>query len=51
MDRVTLFVSIRPDQHETIRTIAFREKRSIADITREALDMLIKAKRKRRKKR
>jgi len=35
--RVVLFAAIEPTQHEALRYIAFIEKRSIADITREAI--------------
>lgn len=38
---VTLFAAIEAKQHETLRTIAFRERRSIADIVREALNEFI----------
>lgn len=35
--RVVLFASVEPNQHEALRYIAFVEKRSIADVTREAI--------------
>jgi hypothetical protein len=35
--RVTLFAAIEADQHEALRTIAFAERRSLADVVREAL--------------
>ena len=38
---VTLFASIEAEQHDTLRTIAFQEHRSIADIVRQAIDELI----------
>ena len=43
---VTLFAAIEKKQYEAIRKIAFKEKRSIASIAREAIDMFIKSKRK-----
>ncbi|MBE0415083.1 MAG: hypothetical protein IBX36_00875 [Dehalococcoidia bacterium] len=36
-NRVILFASIEEAQHEALHYIAYKEKRSIADITREAL--------------
>jgi len=39
--RVVLFASIDRAQHEALRYIAYKEKRSIADITREALNKYI----------
>lgn len=34
---VTLFAAIEASQHEALRSIAFREHRSLADVVREAL--------------
>jgi len=34
---VTLFAAIEADQHEALRAIAFSERRSLADVVREAL--------------
>lgn len=34
---VTLFAAIEADQHEALRLIAFEERRSMADVVREAL--------------
>jgi hypothetical protein len=34
---VTLFAAIAAEQHEFLRTLAFRERRSLADVVREAL--------------
>ena len=34
---VTLFAAIEAEQHEALRAIAFSERRSIADVVREAL--------------
>lgn len=45
-DPVTLFASIRNDQHEAIREIAFKERRSMADLVREALNLFLKNRRK-----
>ena len=33
----TLFTAIEAEQHETLRAIAFSERRSLADVVREAL--------------
>jgi hypothetical protein len=41
---VTLFASIEEHQHEALRYIAYKEKRSIAEIVREALENYIKTK-------
>lgn len=35
---VTLFAAIEAEQHEALRAIAFAERRSLADVVREALD-------------
>ena len=35
---VTLFAAIETHQHEGLRLIAFRQRRSIADVVREAID-------------
>ena len=35
---VTLFAAIETEQHEQLRLIAFRERRSLADVVREAID-------------
>jgi len=42
--RVVLFASIERGQHDALRYIAYKEKRSIADITRQALNNYIKQK-------
>lgn len=42
--RVVLFASISEAQHEALRYIAFKERRSIADVTREALEGYIQRK-------
>jgi hypothetical protein len=34
---VTLFAAIEVGQHKFLRTIAFKERRSLADLVREAL--------------
>ncbi len=41
---VVLFASISEAQHEALRYIAFKERRSIADIMREALEDYIQRK-------
>lgn len=38
---VTLFAAIEAEQHEALRTIAFSERRSLADVVREALSQFI----------
>lgn len=35
---VTLFAAIETHQHEGLRLIAFRQRRSLADVVREAID-------------
>ncbi len=39
---VTLFAAIEESQHEALRYIAYKEKKSIAEIVREALENYIK---------
>lgn len=34
---VVLFAAIEAEQHEVLRTIAFSERRSLADVVRQAL--------------
>ncbi|HEX9727359.1 MAG TPA: hypothetical protein VGA37_02500 [Gemmatimonadales bacterium] len=34
---VTLFAAIEQDQHEALRRLAFEQRRSLADVTRDAL--------------
>jgi len=38
---VTLFAAIEAEQHEALRAIAFAERRSLADVVREALDAFL----------
>ncbi len=38
---VTLFAAIEAKQHEALREIAFKERRSLADVVREAIDTFI----------
>jgi hypothetical protein len=38
---ITLFAAIEASQHEALRTLAFQEHRSIADVVREAIDLYI----------
>jgi len=40
---ITLFAAIEASQHEALRTIAFKERRSMADVVREALERYIQA--------
>lgn len=42
--RVVLFASIERAQHDALRYIAYKERRSIADVTREALNNYIEQK-------
>lgn len=44
---VTLFAAIETEQHQALREIAFEQRRSIADIVREAISQYV-AKRPRR---
>ena len=39
---VTLFAAIEVEQHDALRTIAFQERRSIADVVRQAIDEFVK---------
>ncbi len=43
-ERVTLFAAILKKQHEALRTIAFHERKSLAEITREAIEFYLKNK-------
>lgn len=43
-DRVTLFAAIRENQYEAMRKIAFDRKKSLAEVTREAIDVYLKSK-------
>lgn len=45
---VTLFAAIESRQHAALRSLAFKEDRSIAELVREALDDLIAARSRRR---
>ncbi len=40
---VTLFAAIEAEQHEALRAIAFSERRSLADVVREALNAFFAA--------
>ncbi|MCL0092023.1 hypothetical protein M1N59_02025 [Dehalococcoidales bacterium] len=42
--RVVLFVGIEEAQHEALRFIAYKEKRSIADVAREAIEEYVNKK-------
>lgn len=42
---VTLFAAIEAKQHEALREMAFKERRSIADLVREAIGALIESRR------
>ncbi len=39
---IVLFASIEARQHESLRRLAFADRRSIADIVREAIDQYLK---------
>ena len=39
--RVTLIAAIEVEQHEALRAIAFAERRSLADVVREALTLYL----------
>jgi hypothetical protein len=41
---VTLFAAIEKDQYDAIRTMAFEERVSLADVVREALTLYIRRK-------
>jgi len=43
-NKVILFVSIERTQHESLRYLAYKENRSMADITREALNKYLRDK-------
>ena len=45
---VTLFAAVEAKQHQALRELAFKEKRSLADVVREALDEFIRRRAKRR---
>jgi len=38
---VTLFAAIEASQHEALRAIAFEQRRSLADVVREAIDAFL----------
>lgn len=40
---ITLFAAIEEKQHEALRFIAYKERRSIADVVREAVSQYIKS--------
>jgi hypothetical protein len=46
---VTLFAAIEAQQHEFLRTVAFKERRSLADLVREALSDFQRKKERERK--
>jgi hypothetical protein len=50
-DGVTLFAQIEQKQHEALRRLAFKEHSSMAELTREAIDMLITQRKGRRSSR
>jgi len=43
-NKVILFVSIERTQHESLRYLAYKENRSMADIAREALSKYLRDK-------
>jgi len=38
---VTLFAAIETEQHQALREIAFKERRSIADVVRDAINQYV----------
>jgi hypothetical protein len=40
---VTLYAAISDGQHDGLRTIAFSKKKSLAEVTREAIDYYLQA--------
>lgn len=46
---ITLFAAIEQKQHEALRRIAFDERRSLADIVREAIDAFVSARKKKQR--
>ena len=42
--RVVLYAAIGEPHHDALRYIAFREKRSVADLTREAIEQYLASK-------
>jgi hypothetical protein len=48
---VTLFAAIEAKQHEALREIAFEQRRSIADIVREAIAQFIESRPRRQTRR
>ena len=42
--RVVLYAAIGEPHHDALRYIAFKEKRSVADVTREAIEQYLAAK-------
>lgn len=42
---VTLFAQVEAAQHEKLRALAFQEKRSIAELVRDALEGYLKGRR------
>lgn len=43
-ERITLFAAILKEQYEALRFIAYKEKKSLAEVTREAIDIYLKTK-------
>ena len=43
-DNVTLFAAIPEKQYEGLRAVAFKEKKSLAQVTRDAIDGYLKRK-------
>jgi hypothetical protein len=41
-DKAVLYTPIPREVHDALRTIAFKERRSIADVSREAIDEYLK---------
>jgi hypothetical protein len=43
-DKITLFAAIYKNQYETLRLIAYKENKSLAEIAREAIDVYLHTK-------
>jgi hypothetical protein len=43
-ERITLFAAILKEQYDSLRFIAYKERKSLAEVTREAIDTYLKTK-------
>lgn len=46
---ITLFAAIEKEQHEALRSIAYEEHRSLADVVREAIHSYVKRRKQKKK--